>query len=178
MRHRVHVSRALVVVLACTLAACGDVREPVSPAAIPGPSFARGGNAPTPYASPLELLQEGTDICGFPVYQAFDGKTKTIELPGGRSITIWPQLRGTFVNGNTGTSISFSSTGTGHTNPLPDGGFELVIVGHNPLGLDVDGHPVFSIASGRFTIVFDAAGNVVQPLAGVGSIVDACELLR
>ena len=180
MTHRVTSPRplaaALACSLACSLAACGDVPAPAAPT-VSRPVFERGGGLGSADL-PLHLNTDATAICGFPVYDAYVGRTKTIALPGDRSILIFPQGRQTYVNGLTGKSITFSAAGTGHLNPLPGGGLEFVIAGRNGLGLVLDGKPSFVIASGHFSIVFGPDGSVVQPLGGVGEIVDGCELLR
>jgi hypothetical protein len=46
-------------------------------------------------------------------------------------------------------------------------------------GLNVAGDPEagFVLAKGRFSYVFDADGNLIQPLQGEGQLIDICTLL-
>jgi hypothetical protein len=51
---------------------------------------------------------------------------------------------------------------------------ETVATGRNLLG-DPDAGLV--IAIGDFSFVFDAKGNLIQPLTGEGQLIDVCEAL-
>ena len=176
MTHQVTVPAMVAIGLAACLASCGDAPGPVGLAA-PPPALASRGGAPHPADIPPRLNEFGSFVCGFPVYEAFAGREKVLELPGGRTILVYPGLRATFSNGNTGESVTLSSTGSVHVNPLPDGGTELVLVGRNPVGFDVDGEFFFLMVSGRFTILFGPDGALVRQLDGNGQRLDLCALL-
>jgi hypothetical protein len=176
MGHQVKLPSVVALAFASILAACHDVSEPTGPAA-PSPAFSRGG-APGSGDIPLRFNPDASRSCGFPVYESFTGRQKLLELPGGRRLTLYPGLTGTFVNGITGASYTFSSTGTFRENPLPNGGLEIVITGRGPVGLEENGALLTILISGRYTLVFGPDGSIVQPLSGVGGRVDLCDVLQ
>jgi hypothetical protein len=49
-----------------------------------------------------------------------------------------------------------------------------VVTGRNLLG---DPEAGFVLAIGNFSFVFDAGGNLIQPLAGKGTLTNICELI-
>jgi hypothetical protein len=64
--------------------------------------------------------------------------------------------------------------GAFHVDRLENGDLETVVTGRNILGNPVAG---LVLAMGRFSFVFDAGGNLIQPLQGTGRLLDICELL-
>ena len=77
-------------------------------------------------------------------------------------------------NSATGAAVTLNSTGVLHENPLPDGNVELVITGNNGL---ISANEAFEWLRGRFTVVLDAQGQVVEG-DFVGDRIDVCALLR
>ena len=113
--------------------------------------------------------------CDFPFKLEFSGKAKTIELPNGGTIATSPGLDVTITNlEQPENQATFNITGTVHTRTLEDGDVVTVIRGRN-LAIDPEAGTV--VAIGRFSFVFDAEGNLVQPLTGNGRLIDVCELL-
>lgn len=173
---------ALPMVLATTLiasaltACAGDKPAPTGPGA-GAVSFDLGGQggAPGDGSLPLTLDPHASAACGFDVLVQYDGKIKTLNLPGGRVIQIFPQFTATFVNGATGNAVTLNATGVFHVNPLPDGSVELVFTGNN---FTVQNDAVFQWLRGRFSVVLDAQGQEVRGFDGVGDRVDVCALLR
>lgn len=112
--------------------------------------------------------------CEFPVRYEFSGKAKTIELPGDRFIFTSPGLTATLTNLDNGNQETVTITGAFHQTTLENGDVRTVATGRNLLG---DPEAGFVVAVGRFSYVFDAQGNFVQPLTGQGQLIDVCELL-
>ena len=169
MRHHI----ICTAMLGCALAACSDRPSPVEPRATV-PALQQGG-PPTPI-EPGQVEDEiSSAICGFPFLVEGTGKLKLLELPGGRTILIGPADKATYTNGNTGTSVTLITTGPIQTNPLPDGGTEVVFLGHNVVGNPEAGFLVLLI--GRFSIIFGADGSLAQDLEGSGQRIDICALL-
>jgi hypothetical protein len=114
--------------------------------------------------------------CAFPMLFELSGKGKTIELPDGRLILTSPGLHVTVTNlANPENQETFNITGSFHqtTNPV-NGQVTTVVTGRNFL-FDPEAGTV--IAIGNFSYVFDAEGNLVQPLEGKGQLIDVCTLL-
>jgi hypothetical protein len=117
--------------------------------------------------------------CDVPMRLEFTGKTKTIELPDGgvvfTSISASPDLYVTITNLDNGEQATFNVTGAVFTKtPDSEGNVETVLTGRN-LAIDPVAGTVITI--GRFTFIFDAEGNLVQPQEGQGNRIDICELL-
>lgn len=166
---------AVPAVLVWALAACSDQLPPVAPA-IDGAVALRRGGAPTPVAPPAPDLDEVTSaICGFPLVHQVSGREKYLEFPNGRTIGVFPGNKVTWTNGNTGRTVTRSTTGALHITPLPDGNTQIVLTGHTPVYDDVEGY--YEYLSGRFTVVIGPDGSIVQPLDGNGRRVDVCALL-
>jgi hypothetical protein len=167
---------ATALVTSALTACAGDQPAPTGPGA-GALSLDRGGQggAPGDGSVPLTLDPHASAACGFDVLVQYDGKIKTLNLPGGRVIQIFPQFTATFVNGATGAAVTLNATGVLHVNPLPDGNVELVFTGNN---FTVQNDAVFQWLRGRFTVVLDAQGQEVRGFDGVGDRVDVCALLR
>jgi hypothetical protein len=178
VRYRTALATILATALiAGALTACaGDQPAPTGPGAGALSLDRRGqGGAPGDGSVPLILDPHASAACGFDVLAQFDGKIKTLNLPGGLVIQIFPQFTATFVNGATGAAVTLNATGAVHVNPLPDGNVELVFTGNNFAVLN---DAVFQWLHGRFTVVLDAQGQEVRAFDGVGERVDVCALLR
>jgi hypothetical protein len=115
-------------------------------------------------------------FCTFPVRLQISGKTKTIALPGGRTIVTAPGEKAILTHLPDGKQITVTITGALHTTTLPDGGTENVATGGNIL-LDPVAEPHFALAQGRFTFAFDKDGNLIRPRSGTGKLEDICALL-
>jgi hypothetical protein len=114
-------------------------------------------------------------VCTFGVELSLSGKAKTIELPGGRVIFTSPGLDATVTNSDNPTKqITLNITGTFHDTTEQDGSVVTVVTGRNLL-FDPDAGFVLSI--GDFSYVFDADGNLVQPLEGRGQLIDVCAII-
>ena len=172
---RMHMLHATLLV--CAAVGCSERPLPVGPAAIGAAALNRGG-APMP-VDPAPFIDPPTsEICGFPVQLAFGGKSKVIDLPGGRTLVTSPGFTGTVTNLATGRAETLTITGAFHITTGPDGTQEFVVTGRNLLAFDAAaGGPFFVLAVGRFTFTVNAAGDLVQPLQGNGRLTDVCGLL-
>ena len=128
----------------------------------------------------FELLIEANDkdfpgTCNFPVLVEATGDVKTIELPNGTTLFVFPGLEATLTNPATGTSETYSVTGANRVLPPDEEGVVVTeVTGRNLL---IDPEAGFVVASGNFSFAFDEEGNLVQPLEGEGQLIDVCELL-
>jgi hypothetical protein len=122
----------------------------------------------------VDVSFEGEGFCDFAILFHITGKTKTIALPGGRTITTSPGAVLTLANLDTEKQETFGITGAFHQDTLPNGDLVTVGTGRNLL---FDPFAGLVLAIGRFSFVFDAQGNLIQPLAGRGRQIDICELL-
>ena len=134
---------------------------------------------PTDVEGTFEVPDE-LNPCPFRVLIELSGKGKTIEL-GERTILTSPGLTATLTNlddpANQETLTNqetLSITGAFHQTVLENGDVKTVVTGRNIL---FDPEAGFVLAIGRFSYVFDQAGNLVQPLAGEGQLIDLCDLL-
>jgi hypothetical protein len=163
---------ALVGALAYALTGCGDRSWPVEPVgAAPAATMAQGRPVevdPTPFEIPAGVF------CDFAFRVEPDGKAKAIELPGERMIFLSPGLTWTLTNLENLNQETFRIPGAFHVDTLENGDVETVVTGRNILGDPVAG---LVLAMGRFSFVFDATGNLIQPLQGTGRLLDICELL-
>jgi hypothetical protein len=124
---------------------------------------------------PPEFIAQFPGACSFPMQLELSGKGKTIELPDGRRILTSPGLHVTITNLDNGEQATFNITGTFHeTTNLETGEVTTRVTGRNLL-FDPEAGTV--IAIGNFSFVFDAEGNLVQPLEGKGRLIDVCALL-
>lgn len=112
--------------------------------------------------------------CEFPVRLEYSGKAKTLQLPGERFIFTSPDLTATLTNLDTGEQETVVITGAFHRTTLENGDVVTEATGRNLLG---DPEAGFVVAVGNFSFVFDAEGNLIQPLSGDGQLIDVCELL-
>jgi hypothetical protein len=158
-------------VLVCVLTACTDRPSPVEAVGVGTPRAPAAAQG-----RPSEVTESFTitGFCEFDILYEAGGKQKGIELPGGRTITIFPGFSATLTNLDNGNQETLGITGAFHQSTLANGDVEVVFTGRNLLG-DPDAGLVLAI--GRFSIVFDAEGNLIQSLQGTGQLIDICELL-
>ena len=115
------------------------------------------------------------EVCAFGVELLLIGKTKTIELQGDRFIITSPGLDVTLTNlDNPSKRVTLNITGAFRQTTKEDGSLVTVVTGRNLL---FDPDAGFVLAIGRFSFVFDASGNLIQPLSGKGQLIDACALI-
>jgi hypothetical protein len=173
------VRRSIMIALTALLALA--MAAPMVLAQAEPPEQAHGG-PPADASGTVDLAPNDPTFpgtCDFPMRLEFTGKTKTIELPGGgvvfSSISTAPNLYVTITNLDNDEQATFNVTGAVLTkNPDSEGNVETVLTGRN-LAIDPVAGTVITI--GRYTFVFDAEGNLVQPQEGTGNRIDVCELL-
>ena len=136
------------------------------------------GQGGAPVDAGFELLVNPGDFpgtCSFPVLVEATGEGKTIELPNGTTLFVFPGLDVTLTNPETGTSETYSVTGANRVLPPDEEGVVVTeVTGRNLL---IDPEAGFVVASGNFSFAFDEEGNLVQPLEGEGQLIDVCEAL-
>jgi len=114
-------------------------------------------------------------VCAFGVEISGTGKTKTIVLPGDRLIMTSPGADVTLTNLDDPTKqVTLNITGSFHVTTEQDGSVVTVSTGRSLLG---DPQAGFVLAIGNFSFVFDANGNLIQPLQGKGQLIDACAMI-
>jgi hypothetical protein len=102
------------------------------------------------------------------------GKTKRIELPGGRFLDIAPGLRVTLTNKEVPThQLTYVITGAFHGRDLANGRLLVVATGRNLLF-----DPSFGmfLTVGRFTFRVNQDGSITRP-KGKGRMIDVCARL-
>ena len=152
-----HRSRAVVAAAAAAVALCS------------APAFAA---PPQPVDQTVEL--DAGAACAFPVELVLTGKTKTIDLPGGRMIVTAPGQDLTVTNSTNGRSVTLNVTGAFHVTTAANGDVVTVVTGRNALLDPVAG---FVLTEGDFTFAFDDAGNLIAPLSGTGQVTDICAMV-
>ncbi len=124
---------------------------------------------------PVDFAFTDREGCDFPVRVEVSGKTKLMELPGGRFISINPGLRATLTNKKEPTHrVSYSITGAAHVTELPSGELFVVFTGRN-----IFSDPSYGIilTTGRFTQVIDPQTGESTPPEGKGRVIDVCARL-
>jgi hypothetical protein len=102
------------------------------------------------------------------------GNAGVINLPGGRVIFTSPGTNATLTNlSDPSKTVTLNITGSFHQS-TQNGNTVTVVTGRNLLGDPVAG---FVLAIGTFSFVFDASGNLVQPLTGFGQLISVCKLI-
>jgi hypothetical protein len=134
------------------------------------------GSPPTPVSGnltvPANSIAPGE--CAFDVELSFAGKAGVIVLPGDRVIYTSPGTNVTLINlSDPSKSVTLNITGSLHVS-TQNGNTVSVATGRNLQGDPVAG---FVLAIGTFSYVFDARGNLVQPLIGHGQLIDVCKLI-
>jgi hypothetical protein len=113
--------------------------------------------------------------CDFPFRLDFSGKAKTIDRPGDVFIFTSPDLNVTVTNLENGKQATFNITGTLEQTTLANGDVVTVARGRNFL---IDPEAGTVIAIGDFSFVFNAKGELIQPLEGEGQLIDVCAALQ
>ncbi len=141
--------------------------------------LARSDNGVAPHDASVTYGPEDLDgfpgLCSFPMQLELSGKGKEITLPDGRRIITSPGLDVTITNLDNGEQTTFNITGSFHETTNPENGEVTTLVRGRNLLFDPEAGTV--IAIGNFSFVFDAEGNLVQPLEGKGQLIDVCALL-
>lgn len=114
-------------------------------------------------------------LCSFPVNVMVTCVGKDIVIPGDRVTQIFPGEQAVVTNVTNGHSVTLTIPGTFHVTTLPNGTVVTRMTGRN---LTFDPLAGFVLAIGNFSFAFDAAGNLIQPLAGTGQLVDVCALIQ
>ena len=116
-------------------------------------------------------------ICDFPLQAELSGKSKVIELSGGRTLITSPGLRVTLTNLEEPTNQeTYVITGSFLTRELSDGTLFVVARGRNIVFGDFG----MLLTIGRFTFIgFGEGGNVgaLERPTGKGRIIDVCAQL-
>ena len=159
-------------VLLCALTACSDHPTSTEPVSAATPIATAAAQRPTEVDQTF-TVGEG-ELCAFPIHFALSGKAKTIELPAERTIFTSPGVSATLTNLDNDNQETFGITGAFHETILANGDVETVVTGRNLL---FDPFAGLVLAIGRFSFVFDAEGNLIQPLQGTGRLIDLCALL-
>jgi hypothetical protein len=137
---------------------------------------AQNNNGP-PTDQSFTITLEAGQACAFPVSIVGNGKMNTLTLPGDRTIMTSPGLNATITNlADTSRQLqNVNITGASHIATEPDGSTVYAFTGRN---LNLDPVAGFVLAIGRFSIVFNAAGDLIQPLKGNGQLIDVCALIE
>jgi hypothetical protein len=163
----------LLATLTYPLNGCGDRPSPTDVVGVASAKAATAAGGPTEVdPTPFEI--PAGVFCDFAFRVEPEGKAKAIALPGGRMIFLSPGLTWTITNLDNLKEQTFRIPGAFHVDTLENGDLETVVTGRNILGDPVAG---LVLAIGRFSFVFDAFGNLIQPLQGTGRLLDICELL-
>jgi hypothetical protein len=151
------------------------------------PMFAWGSGqvvAAPPLDVDLELTLDGEpgnlpQLCDFPVLLELTGKSKVIELGGGRTIFTSPKLKVLATNLNEpANQVSLNITGAVHQTVLEDGSVKSVFTGRNLVLGTLDVPTFLDLTIGHFTFVVAADGTtIVQELSGSGQRIKICDVL-
>jgi hypothetical protein len=135
------------------------------------------GVAPTNVSSDPIVVNPGDypGSCDFPFQLDFSGKAKTIDRPGDVFIFTSPDLNVTVTNLDNDKQATFNVTGTLEQTTLANGDVVTVARGRNFL---IDPEAGTVIAIGDFSFVFNAKGELIQPLGGEGQLIDVCAALQ
>jgi hypothetical protein len=118
-------------------------------------------------------VEEG--VCDFAVDAEVSGKTKFIELPGGRFIATSPGARITLTNEEEPTHhVTYVITGALHGKDLESGDLLLVVTGRNLL---FDPSYGMLLTIGHFSQVVDLEAETATPPEGKGRVIDVCQRL-
>ena len=133
----------------------------------------RGASAAPP--EPVDFTDTIEGVCSFPVDVVVSGKTKFIELPGGRFIATSPGARTTLTNVEEPSHrVTYVITGALHGKDLASGDLLLVFTGRNLL---FDPSYGILLTIGRFTQVIDPETGEATTPEGKGRVIDVCQRL-
>jgi hypothetical protein len=124
---------------------------------------------------PFSLASLG---CDFDLGVVVTGKTKTIELPNGGTITTAPAQNVTVTNLESGEQATFNITGVTFSSPPDENGIVSTTITGRNLAFDPAGT---FLNIGRFTFAIDTTMGeefpIVEPQQGKGQAIDVCALL-
>jgi hypothetical protein len=127
--------------------------------------------APTIQRFPIDATFLDEVDCAFPVQIDVVGTDLQI-TSGDRVFDAFPNSRATVTNLGTGTSITVSIAGPGHTTFGADGSVTLVGTGPTLFFFLFQGNPAITLLNGRFVLTIDAQGN--QTFSSHGATRDLC----
>ena len=131
--------------------------------------------AQDPNADPRTFASLG---CDFDVGVVITGKSKTIELPDGGTITTSPAQNVTVTKQGTDEQVTFNITGVRFDSPPDDNGIVYSVITGRNLAFDPEGT---FLNIGRFTFAIDTDEGEVFPIVetqqGKGQAIDVCALL-
>jgi hypothetical protein len=136
-----------------------------------------GGSPPAEVVTSADLPANflGPGVCNFPIRVETSGKGGTINLQDGRVIFTSPMLNAVVTNlDDPSKKVTLNITGTFHVSIDPNGNVTTVVTGRNLMGDPVAG---LVLAIGTFSFILDSTGNLIQPLAGTGQLIDVCGLI-
>lgn len=136
-----------------------------------------GGSPPTEIGwsadFPANFL--GLGVCAFDINVSVSGKTATIFLPGNRFIVTAPGQHAVVTNlDDPSKVVTLNIPGVSHQTIEQNGDVVTVVTGRNLMG---DPEAGLVLAIGKFSYIFDSGGNLIQPLAGEGRLIDVCEMI-
>jgi hypothetical protein len=126
---------------------------------------------PTIQRFPIDATFLDDVDCGFPVQVDVVGTDLEI-TSGDRVFDAFPQSTATLTNLDTGTSITVSIAGPGHTTFGADGSVTFVGTGPTLFLFLFQGNPGITLLNGRFVLTIDSQGN--QTFSSVGGTRDLC----
>jgi hypothetical protein len=136
----------------------------------------QGVSAPPEDVDPQPITLEG--VCDFPVLLELTGKSKVIQLGGGRTILTSPNLNVVATNlTEPANQVSLNITGAIHQTLLEDGSVKSVFTGRNLVVGILDVPTFLDLTIGHFTFVLAANGTIGQELSGTGQRIKICDLL-
>ena len=104
----------------------------------------------------------GTSACAFPVAIHITGKSKTIPLPGNRTVITAPGQQATITNvSHPSKQVTLNTTGVFTILNQPDGGFVGIGTGRN---LVTDPTFGLTLVIGKFSFAVNGAGTLIQGL--------------
>ena len=136
-----------------------------------------GGAPPTEVSFSIDIPANAVKpgSCPFPVNWSGTGLGGTIDLGGNRFIFTSPRFQVAVTNlDEPAKSVVLKVPGAFHQSTDPNGNVVTVVTGRNLLG---DPEAGMVLAIGNFSFVLGSGGNLVQPLAGNGQLINVCELI-
>ena len=136
-----------------------------------------GAKLPSPtlnksFTVPANSIAPG--VCPFDVQVDLAGQVQPIPLPGNRFIITSSGLNVTVTNlSDPSKTVTLNISGSVSTS-VQNGNTVTVATNRNLVADPVAG---LSLSIGTFSIVFDGAGNLIQPFTGQGTLTDVCKLI-
>jgi len=127
---------------------------------------------PTIQTFPIDATYLDITDCAFPVQVDIVGTDLEItSASGDRVFDAFPQSTATVTNLDTGTAITVSIAGPGHTTFGADGSVTIVGTGPTIFFLGFQGNPGITLLNGRFVLRITSQGNT---FSSVGETRDLC----